>query len=120
MNPFKHIRCASAAYKRHLPFGQRQRPPQTRAGLLALWSQVACLTLAVFALYAPDTNITPSPSDGVGGNTSSGGRSLALFVGAVTLSRFGLYMYDVAGAQLFQYLVDEHARAVVGGACVYR
>ena len=76
----------------------------------------------MLALYAPDANTTPSPSDtggGGGGDTSSGGRSLALFVGAVTLSRFGLYMYDVAGAQLFQYLVDEHARAVVGGASVY-
>lgn len=31
------------------------------------------------------------------------------------LSRFGLYQFDVAGAQLFQYLVEEQERAVVGG-----
>lgn len=31
------------------------------------------------------------------------------------LSRFGLYSFDVAGAQLQQYLVEEKARAVVGG-----
>lgn len=31
------------------------------------------------------------------------------------LSRFGLYAFDVAGAQLFQYLVEEKERGVVGG-----
>ena len=99
-------------------------PPQTRAGLLALWSQVAFLTLAVLALYAPDATHPTTPPGGVNPKSGggSGGDSLGLFVGAVTLSRFGLYMYDVAGAQLFQYLVDEDARAVVGGAlsCVGR
>lgn len=63
---------------------------QTAAGLIAIWSQTMCLTIAAAALWYQEL-WTDRADLGIG-----------LFVGAVGLSRFGLYMFDVAAAQLFQ------------------
>ena len=73
-----------------------------RVGVVAIWAQVACLTVCVGALYFP-----PVGKDGA--------VSLAVFMGTVALSRVGLYAFDVAAAQLFQYIVEEQYRGVVGG-----
>jgi iron-regulated transporter 1 len=81
-------------------------------GIVGLWQQVACLTVAVAALYVPlwrrDRHIYDKDVNVVSIAT-------AAFMGSVGLSRLGLIAFDVAGAQLFQYLVDEESRGVVGG-----
>lgn len=85
-------------------------------GVLAIWQQVACLTVAVAALFYPswrgnhDIIIRNVEDDAKTAETA-----LGVFMIGISVSRLGLYAFDVAAAQLFQYLVEENARGVVGG-----
>lgn len=86
-----------------------------RVGVLALWQQVACLTVAVGALFYPSWQGNHYGPNIVEDDDKVTATSLGVFIAAIALSRLGLYAFDVAAAQLFQYLVIEKVRGVVGG-----
>ena len=84
-------------------------------GVLAIWQQVACLTVAVAALFYPSWRGNHSIIRNAEDDAKTEARALWVFMMGIGLSRLGLYAFDVAAAQLFQYLVEESARGVVGG-----
>ena len=86
-----------------------------RVGVLAVWQQVACLTVAVGALFYPSWRGGHRGIENVEDDAQTAATALGVFMAGIALSRLGLYAFDVAAAQLFQYLVEEKVRGVVGG-----
>jgi hypothetical protein len=87
-----------------------------KVGVLAVWQQIACLTVAVGALYYPSWRGNHHSSiNEVNDDAQTAATALGVFMAGIGLSRLGLFAFDVAAAQLFQYLVEEKVRGVVGG-----
>lgn len=84
-------------------------------GLLAIWQQVACLTVAVGALFYPKWRGDHTSNKNVEDDAKTAQAALWFFIMGIGLSRFGLYAFDVAAAQISQYMVEENARGAVGG-----
>jgi len=80
-----------------------------------VWQQVACLTVAVGALFNPSWRGGHRGIENVEDDAQTAATALGVFMAGIALSRLGLYAFDVAAAQLFQYLVEEKVRGVVGG-----
>ena len=86
-----------------------------KVGVLAVWQQITCLTIAVGALYYPSWQGNHHSINEVSDDAQMAATALGIFMAGIGLSRLGLYAFDVAAAQLFQYLVEEKVRGVVGG-----
>ncbi|KAJ3131044.1 hypothetical protein HK101_004840 [Irineochytrium annulatum] len=75
-----------------------------RAGLWSLWSQAASLMPAALAVA------------GVGGQVQGGLEVAIVFFGGVTLSRWGLWSFDLVETQLIQDTVADDEIGLINGA----